>query len=123
MPKTVTIEVDPAFTAPKSGQGKAAYDSAKAKGPLQVSFVSAQEAVRNSGGMYRIKPEGAAPMPQATPLQSRSLGELKELYFAMGGKVSEKPLKRSELISFISAKMDAFEVVEDDEIQADDSGA
>lgn len=121
MPKTVTIEVDPAFPAPKSGDGKAAYDSAKAKGPLTVSFVAAQEAVKLSGGMYRIRPEGQAPLPSAPPLQSLPTEELKRMYFAMGGKVSEKPIKRSEIITFISSKMDAFEVL-DDEALADGGG-
>jgi hypothetical protein len=110
MPKTVTIELDPSWKA-KTEEEKAAAARAK---PIQVSYVSAQEAVRNSGGMYRIKPEGAAPLPAAPSLQELPLEELKRMYVALGGRVSDKPLKRSEIITFITQKMDALEVVEDE---------
>lgn len=121
MPKMVTIEVDPSFAAPKAAEEKAAWEAAKAKGPMQVPEVTAAEAVKYSRGMYRIRPEGRAPLPSAPSLQELPLEELKRLYVSLGGKVTDKLLKRSEIITFISNKLDAIEVV-DDEIQSDGDG-
>jgi hypothetical protein len=110
VPKTVTIELDPSWK-PKTAKDKQIAASVK---PVQVSYVSAMEAVKLSGGMYRIKPEGAAPLPSAPSLQELPTEELKRMYVAMGGRMSDKPLKRSEIITFITQKMDALEVIEDE---------
>lgn len=118
MPKMVTIEVNPSFSA-KDAAGKAAFEAAKSKGAISVSWVSAQEAVKNSNGLYRVKPEGPAPLPAAPSLQTLANDELKRMYLSMGGKVSGKQIKRSEMITFITAQLDAIEVVGDEEIPSD----
>lgn len=113
MPKMVTIELDPSFS-PKPAE-KAAYESAKAKGPLSVSFVAAQEAVALSGGMYRIRPEGAPALPSAPALSDLPSEELKRMFISMGGKVpTGKQMKRQEIIAWIQKQMDGFEILDDD---------
>lgn len=113
MPKMVTIELDPGYT-PKAAD-KAAFEAAKAKGSLSVSWVAAQEAVANSGGMYRIRPDAAPALPSAPPLSSLPSEELKRMFVSMGGKVpTGKQMKRQEIIAWIEKQMDGFEILDDD---------
>jgi hypothetical protein len=121
MPKMVQIEVDPSWGKTARGDDKVAFDAAKARGPVTVSYVSAVEAIKLSRGLYRMKSEAPPRLPSAPSLQETPNEELKRMYVAMGGKIGDKAIKRSEIITFISAKMDALEVV-DDEIQSDDEG-
>lgn len=119
MPKMVTIRPAKGYQ-PKAAE-KSAWEAVQAKGPLRVSWLTAKEAVTLSKGMYEIELEDASPAASPVSLQQMTSAELLQLYAQLGGKTGEKQMKRSELITFITTKLDAIEVV-DDEIQSDDGG-
>ena len=86
-----SIDPNPDWKADPKSKTKTAdeaqYAAIKAKGKIEVAFVTAQENVRNSKGMYRMTVE--APTPVSLPtfsLEDRSTEDLKVMYFSIGGK-------------------------------------
>lgn len=110
MPKTVTIVKNPNYEI-KHGD-KAIYDAIK---PKVVSYQTALENIRLSKGMYMIstaKPEPAA--STAPRLEDMDLADLKVLMLQTGIK-TEKQLTRSQVITLIRKKLEAVDLVEDQE--------
>lgn len=113
MPKLVKIEVNPEFKA-QTAQEKAALEAAKKSGQIEVSFATAMENIRQSGGLYRvvptIQPEAAA---KPRRLDEMPNDELKLMMLNLGIK-TEKQMKRADIISLIQTRLDAVEVLEDE---------
>lgn len=114
MPDMVQIAFDPAFK-PDTKEDKEAVEAAKKAGPKTVSRVTAVEAIRNSRGLYRI----VAAEPEATAitevrLEDRSSDELKVMMLSLG-ITPRKQMKRTEIITLIQSRLDAVEIVGDDE--------
>lgn len=119
MPKMVTIRPAKGYQA--KAADKKAWEDVQARGELRVDWLTAKEAITLSKGMYEIVMEEKTPAATPVSLQQMTSAELLQLYAQLGGKTGEKQMKRSELITFITTKLDAIEVV-DDEIQSDDGG-
>tara|TARA_R110000868_G_scaffold237132_9_gene491608 strand:- start:20736 stop:21095 length:360 start_codon:yes stop_codon:yes gene_type:complete len=117
MPKQVTIIANPAFDAKTAADKKIMADMAKAGGRV-VSYQTALENIRNSGGMYMLKPDqeqGAAAAPAVAPsLQDMPSRDLKIMMLQLGIK-TEKQMQRSDIIKLIEKKLDEVDVIEDDE--------
>jgi len=109
MPKMVKLELNPAYK-PKDGDDmKAVKKRLAAMRP--VSYVTALENIRNSGGMLRI----ASSEPRVEPkmqLEDMPTDQLKVMMLSAGATPSKKMMSRDEIIKVIRTKMDAFEVVE-----------
>lgn len=113
MPDMVTIEVDPSFKP--TPDLKEQFEIAKRIGPKEVSDATAQEALRNSNGMYRIKE--TAPEVMEMPvvrLEDKPLEELKLMMLQLGVK-TEKQMKKSDVVALIQRKLDEVEIVDDAE--------
>lgn len=118
MPKMVHIAANPAFK-PENSMQKADFDALKKKGTMEVSYVTAMENIRNSGGMIALKVADAA-LPQAQgikALEDMDLVELKQMML-IAGVVPQKQMKKTEVIAAIRKKLDAVEVVEDEDAEA-----
>lgn len=114
MPQMVKIEADPSFKAEDATQ-KRDFAEAKKRGAIEMSYVTAVECVRNSGGMYRMKPQPTAQPAAAVRLEDMASDDLKRMFVSMGGKVpTGKQIKRGEIIASINAKIGEFEVLDDD---------
>lgn len=111
MPHMVTIRPTKGFKA--TAAQKKAWEDVVERGALRVSWLTAKEALAHSKGMYEIEPEDTGPAVSPVSLQNMTHAELLTLYSQMGGKLGEKSMKRSEIITFITSKLDAIEVVDD----------
>lgn len=114
MPLEAFIEPNPKFKP--TAKQEVAWEEVKKKGRVKTSYVTAKEAVRNSGGMYRIasdKPD--APAPKTRMLEDYELDELKALYFGMGNKMpTSKQLRKADMIAAIRKTWDAVEILDDE---------
>lgn len=87
----------------------------KTLAPMTVSYQTALDNIRKSGGMYEMAPETpAVDTPKAPALEDMSLEDLKVLMLQTGVK-TEKQMTRAQVITLIRKKLDAVELVEDDE--------
>lgn len=113
MPKMVTIEVNPNFKAEGSDQ-KSALANAKKVGSKKVAYQSALEAMRLSGGMYRIAPEKKEVAASAAPaIEDMDRNDLLALAISLGMKTS-KPMKQSEIVSYVTTRLDKIEILPED---------
>lgn len=115
MPLTVAIRANPDFKG-KTDAEKAAYAAIKAKGELTVDYATAMENIANSGGMYAIKPEEAAPQAVGiapVDLDGMPTEQLKVMMLTLG-ITPQKQMKRGEIVRAIRLKLDDIEVVEDE---------
>lgn len=111
MPKTVTIRPAKGFKSDDPA-AKALHKSLK---PKVVSYQTALENCRLSGGMYEIAPEKTAPAASQLPtLEDMSLDDLKVLMLQTGIK-TEKQMTRSQVITAIRGKLEKVELTEDSE--------
>lgn len=113
MPRMLKIGPNDNFKLSKdaSPDEKAAWAKIKAERPKLVSYVSAMEAIRNSGNMYRTiiddYPEPTEPGPRR--LEDYTLDELKVMLISLGIK-TEKQMKRDDVIGLIRRKLDEVEI-------------
>lgn len=111
MPKTVTIRPAAGFKTDDPA-AKALHKSLK---PKVVSYQTALENCRLSGGMYEIAPEKNTPVAsQAPALEDMDLSDLKVLMLQSGIK-TEKQMTRSQVIVAIRKQLEKVELVEDSE--------
>ncbi|MFV1593278.1 hypothetical protein VWZ88_12520 [Phaeobacter sp. JH20_36] len=119
MPKMVKIGSNPDWRA----KGEAAthseqrenFKAIKAAGALEVSYQTALENIRQSGGMYRILPDQEPQKVKVeTDLSDLSMQELKVMMLNLGVK-TQKQMKRSEVIELIERKLDEVEILDDED--------
>lgn len=127
MPKMVRIGPNPGFK-PKAGDAGAplAFAAIKAKGVIEVDYVTAMENVVNSGGMYAVIPEasqGASQSPGIRLPEDMTADELKLTALQLGVDLSKKQMKKSELVKAVRLAMDRVSVLEDGEEDGDVDGA
>ena len=117
MPKMVKIGPNPKFDA-KTPEAKAAFEAAKKAGALEVPLLTARENVAASGGMYVILADVQAPV-EAAPRSLEDMGndELKAMMLT-AGVIPQKQMKRADIIKAIRLKMDAIQIVDEDDIAA-----
>ena len=120
MPKLVTLAVNSAFQG-KNAEQKEAFEAAKKKGPIKgISYVTAMENIKRSGGMYQLM----TAEPKAVPsigLADMDLKQLKIMLASFGIK-PEKQMRKSDVIRLLERKLDEVEI-EEDEDQAASEGA
>jgi len=107
-----SIIPNPNFT-PTAGQ-KLQFQAIKELGEISnIPITTAMENVKNSGGMYMIKP--AAEEQAIKPLAFEDMGndELK-VYLLRLGIEPQKQMRRAEIIKAIRLKMDAVEIIADE---------
>lgn len=110
MPKMVTIDASPLFDK-KSDRD---YVLIKKAGPKTVSYQTAIENIRLSGGRFAIVPEDKKPTRINTELSDMSPNDLKVMMLSLGIK-TEKKMKRSDVISLIKKKMDEVDIFDEDD--------
>lgn len=108
------VRIRPAKGFKPQAKDKAAWEAISKAGPVEVSKVTAREAIHNSGGMYEIEPDATPAAVSPTNLQSMEQSELLQMYVSLGGKLSNKSMKRSEIITFISNALSSVEVIDDE---------
>lgn len=116
MPKMVKIGPNPAYKPAKGDEQ--AFSAVKAAGEKTVSYVTAMEAVRNSGGMYRIVPEAsavAAPAVAVRMPEEMTRDELVLTAIQLGIDTTKKQMKKAELVKAIRLQMDSIQLLDDDE--------
>jgi hypothetical protein len=112
MPIMVKLAANPAFksTDPVATE---AWKVAKAKGTIEVDYVTAMENIQLSGGIYSIIPEATtAPAPGPRRLEDMTLEELKVIMLSLGIK-TEKQMKRSDIERLVRSKMAEIDIVEE----------
>lgn len=114
MPKMMKLRVNPAFK-PTTPAEKSALESALKKGSFDVDYQTAIENVRLSNGLYEIVTAAAA-TAQHNPLDLEGMkaDDLKVMMLRMG-ITPLKQMRRAEIIKAIRQKMDAVEVVDDED--------
>lgn len=123
MPKMVELEINPSFK-PADDEAKAVLTDAKellarkrAGGyPMRVPYASAVEAMKNSKGMYRIKPEEPATgQVSVVRLEDQPSEQLKTMMVALGATRTafKKNMPRADMIAFIRRKLAEIEVDEE----------
>lgn len=106
---------------------KADYDAAKKAGPKVVPHGTAMENIRNSKGLYRIKPEPSLVQEVAIvgvkePHEMTKAELTKELI--SWGKAPRKQMTRKACEEFItSLRAEAAELILDDDEDDEDEGA
>jgi hypothetical protein len=114
MPKMVSIGANPRFEA-KTPEAKALLEAVRKAGPIQVAYPTARENILASGGLYMILSDEPAPVA-AGPRALDDMGndELKAMLLT-AGVVPQKQMKRADIIKAIRQKMDAIQIVDDEE--------
>lgn len=121
MPKMVEIEPNPSWkpekglSASQAAQMKAAYADVEKRGRIEVTSVTAREALRRSHGMYRIatgQPEPKAPGVRFEDMDNKTL--LQTYFSVMGAKPTEKQIRRADMIAAMEKQMEGIEVLSDD---------
>ena len=125
MPAMAIIEVDPAYK-PGTPDDREQLEIAKRMGPREVEYQTALENVQNSRGMYRIKPDTSTrpvDLPPATVpfgrLEDRSNEDLKLMLVQLGVR-TEKQMRRSDIIRLINMKLEAVEILPEDDLTPDE---
>lgn len=118
MPKMVKIGPNPDWRATGEanthGQQRDVFNAIKAAGAIKVSYQTALENIRNTGGMYRIMPEEEPQKVKVdTDLNDLSMQELKVMMLNLGVK-TQKQMKRSEVVALIEKKLDEVSIVDDE---------
>lgn len=109
MPKMVFIEADPDYKHPNAE----AYVAAKKKGPIEVSYATAEEAVRNSDGVYRIQPEKRpAASVQAVALEDLDPEQLKIMAASLGVTIQKEKMMKTDLIRLVRRKLEDVTLTE-----------
>jgi hypothetical protein len=125
MAKIVRIGPNPNFR-PSKDQA-ADWALIKGQAPKQMTYVSAMENVKLSGGMYAILPD-----PQTGPSigmairmpEEMTRDELTLTALQLGIDMTRKQMKKAELIKAVRLKMDAVVLLDDDDEETDEgSGA
>jgi hypothetical protein len=107
MPKMVHIELDPAYK-----RDATATAAAKKEGRLLVTYQTALENVRLSGGLYRIAPdENPVVAPKVQAIEDMDRSSLLALAVSLGMK-TEKQMTVAGLAAFVKGKLDAVEIIE-----------
>jgi len=121
----VTIEVEPGYK-PKGADDHEQLALAKRIGPKEVEFTTALEAVENSRGLYRIRPDeptrSVDPIPSTMPfgrLEDRSNEDLKLMMLNLGIR-TEKQMRRSDIIRLINTKLEAVEILPEEDLTPDE---
>lgn len=116
MPQMVTIKPTADFKPEQ--KDASAWKAVKDAGEKRVSYVTAVEAVRQSKGMYEIVQDEPSAVMTAPRLEDMDINALKQMYLQVGGQITGKQMKRSEIITAIRAKLDQVEIVDDDAADA-----
>lgn len=119
MPKMMKLAINPAFRPENADQKRALEKERLRKTPLIVPHIVALEAVNYSKRMYVASEvdDMGEPQPSAVrDLEDMDNEELKRLMLQVG-VTPMKQMKRPEIIKAIRLKMDAIEIVDDDEGQ------
>lgn len=102
---------------------KADYDAAKKKGDIKTVYSNAREAIRLSGGMYKIKPEEAIREIAIKGLKEPEEMTSEELVGEMTahGKPPRKKMNRQVAIDFVrKLREEAKAMIVDDEVGDDE---
>ncbi len=111
MPKMVEIHANPSFDNVRDQ----AYLEIKSKGVLKVSYQTALENIRLSGGRFAILPEKKDKAARINvDLEDMDLDDLKVMMLSLGVK-TQKKMKRTDVITLIRTKMAEVEIVDDEE--------
>lgn len=112
MPKMVKLAPNPDYR-PTTDDDKEMFAQVKKRGSMEVSFVTAQENLRNSKGMLAMVVEEAREAAQPGPrrLEDMDGDELKIVMASLGIK-TDKRMKRDDVIRLCRARMDEI-VIED----------
>lgn len=121
MPKMVTIGPAAGFKVVTKGQEKAvqikAFTLIEAKGDVRVSYQTAIQNIKLSGGMYEIKtdlPTSEVKADIEVGLNDRSLQDLKVMMLSLGIE-TKKQMKKADVVGLIQAKLDETDITEDEE--------
>lgn len=123
MPKTVELEINLSYK-PETPEQKAAYQAARddmarrTRGgkKFRVSYVSAIEAMKNSGGIYKIaEKEPSTGQVSFVRLEDQSTEDLKMMMVQLGAnqQALQKKMKRSDVIEYIRRKLSEIPVSEE----------
>jgi hypothetical protein len=118
LPIEAFIEPNPNYK-PQTDEEKAAYaaivDLHKKRGPIATDVGGVAEAVRNSDGMYRMKPASEAQEVslKVPELKDMTNDQLKALGLQLGMSSIKPGIKRSQLIEAIQKRLDAIDIVDD----------
>lgn len=118
MPHIVTIEPNPDYKPAPAD--KAAFEAVKARGPVKTDISTAMDNMRRSKGMYRLATAApvAEPASMVKRLEDHENSELVAMALGLGIKI-EKQMKKSELVAFLQKKIDAVDIIDDDEPAAE----
>lgn len=120
------IKIEP-VAKPKTFDGShftvAAWEAATARGPVEVPYGTALEAVRNSNGLYRMVEEAEEAAVASPALSVDAMDDLSlKLTAASLGLTLKKKMKRADLVDLVKRRLDAVELVDDDEGDDDEVG-
>jgi hypothetical protein len=112
-----TVRVGPNSGFKPSPEQKDAWDKVKSGHPMVLSYTTAMENVKNSGGMYAILPEDAPTVSATAVLMPEDMTRDALILTAlqMGVDVSKKQMKKADLVKAIRLKMDDVQLLDDDE--------
>jgi len=116
----VRVGPNPTYKLPKdTDAAKAAkpiWEKIKAERPMSMSYVSAMDNVKNSGGMYAILPEASAETssPGVRMPEEMTADELKLTGLQLGVDLS-KPMKKADLVKAVRIAMDKVQLLEDED--------
>lgn len=132
--KIVRVGPNPAYKLPAKPDAKATAEAiaawraleanwaaVKESRVLNLPYVTAMDNVRNSGGMYAILPEAEAPGAVAAGIkmpEDMSADELKLTALQLGINM-QKPMKKAALIAAVRSAMDAVQIIDDEEDEAE----
>lgn len=116
MPKIVRLAPNLDYK-PSTPEEKATFAAVKARGKFDVSWVTAMENIKNSGGMLAVDYVEPVAVPEPGPrrLEDMDGDELKVMMLSLGLKTDKKKLKRDDVIRLIRTRMDEIEIDDDAE--------
>lgn len=112
--KELRIGPNPAFKP--TPEQKDVWEKVKTGRPMVLSYTTAMENVKNSGGMYAVLPDvvQAAPATAVLMPEEMSRDALILTALQMGVDVSKKQMKKAELVKAIRLKMDEVQLLDDE---------
>lgn len=115
MPKMVRLAPNLDYV-PEAAEDKKTFEAVKKRGKIEVSWVTAMENIKNSGGMLTVDyvEPVAAPEPGPRRLEDMDSDELKVMLLSLGIK-TQKKMKRDDVIRLIRSRMDEIEIDDDAE--------
>lgn len=112
MPSVVKLTFNPAFK-PENEAEKSALSIAKKAGAFDTYESNAEEAIRNSRGLYMLVADERAPVPQQVrQVEDMTKEELVSMMASLGIQIEPK-MKKADVITAIRAKMEAVELSDD----------